>query len=319
MRGLFLVLVALVGTQAWSAPDSEVLRAALERQDSCDNSIRFDDHFLFLGYGAYRMNTQEPRQPTPGKLRVVPLDGSGDFELSTHDAAIDVITDGGTAYILTYSGIEEWDLASKQYKSTYPTYTVNGPLAYMEHAQAFARYGRKILIAHGRLGVSIFNMDSKRIVNQFRLIRQQAPLESMATGVTVTGNTAYVVLDNFTLVPVGKPPFRGMVTVNMDSETVVSELDGMDPGAESIVSDGSKAIVSFGGLPIWKYDLAGLGGAQQLPAPEYMLFRFPVKGHPTGSAALDAKYYYTCYLKQPAGGLYSKGPMVLNRAQLLLD
>lgn len=57
-----------------------------------------------------------------------------------------------------------------------------------------------MIIAHGRHGVSIYDLTKKRLVNQFRLLREQIPLESMAMDVTVQGHYAYIVMDNFSLV-----------------------------------------------------------------------------------------------------------------------
>ncbi len=327
---LNLVLGALfalttLSAAAIAAPSSEILKATLEAQPSCGNFVRFDDKNLYLGFGWYRNALEEPRLPIPAKMRVAPLDGSEPFELATKDAAIDLVTDGNTAYVLTYSSIEEWDLLRRERLAEYPTYAINGPLAYKQHSQAMARYKDKLIVAHGRLGVSIFNMKTKRLVNQFRLVQGQLPLESMATGVTVQGNLAYVVMDNFNVTRPGDGVsiFRGIIVINMDSESVQSELGGMDPGADSIVSDAKKVIVSFGGIPIWKYGVESLQG-KQIPEPEIRIWRFPVGGHPIGAPAMDEKYYYTCFSKAPAypgenGGWYRKVPMVLDRRVLILD
>ena len=101
---------------------------------------------------------------------------------------------------------------------------------------------------------------------------------------------------------------------------MVSELDGLDPGADSIVSDSKKLIVSFGGVPVWKYGLDSLR-QKTLPEPENRVWKFLGDGHPTGSPALDQKYYYTCYLKAPLkpGGKYTRVPLALDRRVLMLD
>lgn len=326
LRGLAaFTAVALAGTFASAAANSELIKATLEAQPTCATFVRFDDKNLYLGFGGYRRGVEEPREPIPAKMRVAPLAGSEAFELATKDAAIDLVTDGSTAYILTFSSIEEWDLAKRERVAEYPTYAINGPLAYKQHAEGMARYRDKLIIAHGRLGVSFFDLKTKRLTNQFRLVRWQAPLESMATGVTIQGNLAYVAMDNFNVTRPGDgiKIFRGIVVIDMNSESVRSELDGMDPGVDGIVSDARKVIVSFGGNPIWKYGIEGLKG-RRLPEPDLRIWRFPVKGHPTGLPALDDKYYYTCYLKAPEypgenGGYSRRVPMVLDRRVMMLD
>ncbi|MGE3261931.1 MAG: hypothetical protein AB7K68_09145 [Bacteriovoracia bacterium] len=309
---------------AAAAPESELIKSTLEAQPSCGNFVRYDDQNLYLGFGSYRRGFEEPRNPIPGQMRVVPFDGSEAYNLATKDAAIDTATVDGTAYVLTYSSIEEWNLAKRERTAGYQTYAINGPLAYQQHAQAFARYKDKLIIAHGRLGVSFFNTSTKRLTNQYRLIQKQLPLESMATGVTVQGNLAYVVLDNFHLTQPGDGVkiFRGIVVINMDTEAVVAELGGMDPGADSIVSDAKKVIVSFGGVPIWKYGINSLKG-RAIPEPEIRVWRFPVNGHPVGAPMMDDKYYYSCFSKAPLpgenGGYYRSVPMALDRRMLMLD
>lgn len=310
---------------AQGAPNSELVRATLEAQPNCGIVVRYDEKNLYQGFGSYRLGLEEPRHPIPAKLRVAPLNGEASFELPTKDAAIDIITDGETAYILTFSSIEEWDLRSRERRAEYSTYAINGPLAYKEHSEGFARAGDTLIIAHGRLGVSFFNIKTKRLTNQYRLLRSQLPLESMATGVSVQGDLAFVVMDNFHVTKPGDGVkiFRGILIINMKTQQVVRELGGMDPGADAILTDSHKVIVSFGGIPIWKYGMSSLKTQTPLE-PEYRLWKFPLKGHPTGTPAMDEKYYYTCYLKAPSypgenGGYYRNIPMVLDRRTLFLD
>ena len=313
----FLVCAFTARAQMGSA-DPELVKKALESQNDCKNFVRFDSENLYLGFGFYRYQFEEPRQPIPATLKVVPLaDPTKAFSVNTADAALDVVTDNGTLWLLTYSGLEEWDMSTWQRREIHPTYALGHVMAYEEHAQAFARYKNKLIIAHGRLGVSFFDLQTKRQTNQFRLVQDQLPLESMATAVTVQGKYAYVVMDNFSLVQYGKQPFRGLIIVDMESEKVVSALDGMDPGADATLSDGQSLIVSFGGFPIWKYSLSKLSSAK-LPSADRHIWQFPINGHPTGTPSADGKYYYTCFLKAPVngsnGGHYTRGPLVLDRS-----
>lgn len=318
---LFTLIFNGLATDVNAKPDPEILKTAIESQPSCSNFIRYDDDSIFLGFGQYKKGFEEPRQPIPGYLVVAPITNKNQPQtLATSDSAIDVIREGNSLFVLTYSSIEEWDLATESLQAQHATYAINGPLAYFQHAQAFARWGDKVIIAHGRLGVSFFDLKKRRVVNQFPLVRYQLPLESIATGVAVVGKFAYVAMTSFHLVPTGKQPFRGVIVIDMEKERVVSELDGMDPGADSAVSDGAKLIVSFGGNPIWKYAVNDLKGSQ-IPEPEQRIWRFPVNGHPVGHASVDEKYYYTCFEKAPAkpGGYRYHVPLALDRRLLMLD
>lgn len=317
--GLSLSLPAL------AAANPDLLKSTLLAQPSCGNFVRFDDKNLYLGFGGYRRGLEEPRQAIPGRVRVAPVDATDPFELATRDAALDILTEGVTAYVLTYSGIEEWDLETRERRALHSVYAINGPLAYKQHAEGFARYKDKLIIAHGRLGVSFFDLKKKRVTNQFRLLKRQLPLESMAVGVTIQGEKAFVVMDNFHVTRPGDgiKIFRGFVVIDMKTETVVAELDGMDPGADAVLSDTKNVIVSFGGMPIWKYRLSSLQ-SQKLPEPVLRVWRYPLKGHPTGLASMDERHYYTCYLKAPTypgenGGSYTRVPFVIDRAVMMLD
>ena len=316
-----LVCPLFYGASSFANSDSEAIKRAVESSLNCSNFVRYDKENIYLGFGSYKRKFEEPRQPIPATLQVTSIiNPAVNFKIATADAAIDSLRDGKSLFILTYSGIEEWDLLQKSRVAIYPTTPFRGTLAYLQHAQSFARFGDKAIIAHGRLGVSIFNLKTKQVEKEIHLLQRQLPLESTAVGVTVQGKYAYIAMDNFSLVEKGHPAFRGLVVIDMTREAVVGELDGMDPGADAVVSDGKKLIVSFGGIPIWKYALNSFRGSQ-LPEPENRVWRFPLKGHPTGIPSMDDKYYYTCFYQAPAkpGEPYKKLPLALDRRVLMLD
>lgn len=300
MRILLAIAVTL-SPIAFAAPNSEVIRSALEKQPACGTFVRHDADNLYLGF-------------TQG-MTVTSLSTQVMQRFSTRRTALDVATVGGHSFVLTPESIEEWDLASGTRVAEYDTYLRPGGFGNMEKARALARYGDKLIIAHGRLGLSVFNLQTKHISRQIPLMRQQLPLESMAQGVTVEGRHAFVVVDNYSLVaPPAKPAFRGIIVVDMESETVVAELDGMDPGVTSVSSDGDSLLASFGGNPIWKYELKSLLGSRTLPEPIQRVWRFGMKGHPSGAASIDDRYYFTCFVD----GNFRRVPTALDRAALLL-
>jgi len=327
MRG-FWMLISFTCFCIWNTPavamavDSEKLKQVIESQSHCENFIRADEQNVYLGFGIYRKFVEEPRSPIPAYFKIIPLDHPEyAYALDTADAAIDMTRQGNTLFLLTYSGIEEWDLGTRTMKEIYPTYQMTGAMAYEQHPQGFARYNDKMIIAHGRLGVSFFDLKSKRLTNQFHLAQNQGRLESESTAVTVLGKYAYVLMDSFSLVPNGqKQPFRGLIVIDMETEKVISEMEGMDTGTDAMVNDGHKLIVSFRGYPLWKYDMNHLQG-NKMPEPELRFWQFPVAGHPTGKPMMDSKYYFTCYLKDPPqpGGNYTRVPMALDRHALHLD
>jgi hypothetical protein len=319
----FLIATLSFSPIAWSqqAPDSELIKQILEKQEDCQSFVRYDAQNLYLGFGSYKNGFEDPREPVPGVFRIVSFADEKQTDFTLPDSPVDVVTRGGTAFVLTYTAIVEIDLGTRAVKNSFKTYYYDNTQEYKEHAAGFAVYGDKIVIAHGRLGVSVFDMKSRRISNQFRLLKKQIPLESMATSVTIQGQYAYVLMDNFSIVQPGeKPAFRGVIIIDMNTETVVAELDGIDPGADAVLSDSKSLIISYYGLPIWKYNMADLKGSQ-MPSPRARIWKFPVKGHPTGKPSMDSKYYYTCFAKHPdkAGLPVTKVPLALNRKALMLD
>lgn len=318
------ILTSLVCQLATAAPSSEQIKSVIEAQPYCQNFVRLDQNNVYLGFGPYLLGLPDSiRQRIPSFFRVAPLDGSAPYELKTNDSVIDIVTMGTVAFVLSHSSIEEWDMAKRMRVAEYPTYVTARPLDFKQHAEAMARYKDKLIIAHGRLGISFFDLHTKKITNQFRLVQKQSPLESQAVGITIQGNRAYVAMDNFTLAKPGEinKTFRGIVVINLDTQTVIAELGGMDPGSDSILSDSKKVIVSFMGQPIWKYGIQNLKGSL-LPEPEQRVWRFPIKGHPTGSPVMDDKYYYTCYSHHEEvnpNGTVRRRPRALDRRTLMLD
>lgn len=320
---LITALAVFVQTQVLANPQSEKIKEAVERLSSCGNFIRFDNENIYTGFGSYGINNETPRAPKPSSIRIVPIDQFAEYQIETLDSAIDFVKTNTSAFVLTFSGLEEWDLSQPKRIAIYKTSLLPRPFQHEEHPRAFAQYKDKLIIAHGRLGVSFFDLKSKKTTRSIPLVVSQRPLESVVHGITISGRYAFAALDGYSVVgKEEKPAFRGIVVIDLETESVVSELDGMDPGADSITSDSNVAIVSFRGQPLWKYSVAGLSKATSLPAPLKRFWKFPIEGRPTGKASLDDKYYYTCFARKPKvgeGTNYVRVPMVFDRRVLMLD
>lgn len=328
MKSVNLLLAVVVATtalinHAHASPRSEKIKDAVEYLSACGNFIRYDSENVYTGFGPYWTSNEKPRQPKPALMRFVPIDHITEYQIETQDSVVDVFKNGASTYVLTYSGIEEWDLSQFRRISTYNTNLLSRPFQDEEHPKAFAQYKNKLVIAHGRLGISFFDMNTKKITRAFPVVLSHRPLESVVNGITVSGKYAFAALDSYSLVSDReKPAFRGIVVIDLETEAVVAELDGMDPGADSIVSDEKVAIVSFYGQPLWKYSVSGLAAASTLPSPLKRFWKFPVEGRQTGKASMDDKYYYTCFSRMPKegeGSYFIKVPMVLDRKVLMLD
>ncbi len=306
-----------------AGPRSEKIKEAVEYLSACGNFIRFDSENVYTGFGTKWTSNSKLREPKPSLLRFVPIDRLNEYQVEALDSVVDVVKNGSSTFVLTYSGIEEWDLSHSKRLATYNTNLLSRPYKDEEHPRAFAKYKNKLVIAHGRLGVSFFDLTTKKVTRSFQVVPSWRPLESMVNGITVSGRYAFAALDNYSLVgDHDKPAFRGIVVIDLETESVVSELDGMDPGAESITSDNNVAIVSFYGQPLWKYSVMGLSKASTLPAPLKRFWKFPIDGKQDGMASMDDKYYYTCFSRMPKpgeGSYFINVPMAFDRHVLMLD
>ena len=317
-----LTLLLLQGSLVFAAANSEALKKAVEGLSTCGNFIRYDAKNVYTGFGPYWTSHAEPRQAMPAKIWATAIDGSKSVELKTLDSAVDLMTVGDLAYVLTYSGIEVWNINQRERLRVIPTYDTAAPFMDRQHPEAFALYGNKLIVAHGRFGVSFIDINTNRILNQYMLATHQQALESMATGVAVSGKYAYVVMDSYTLVEKNeKPAFRGLIVIDMETEQIVSELDGIDPGADSVTADSSNIVVSFMGQPLWKYSASSLHD-KTLPSPLKRVWKFPYEGRAVGAASMDDQYYYTCFSKVPGPGegpYMKKIPLALDRKVMKLD
>lgn len=323
---LFLILnfiVCIFQIQLHASSRSEEIKTAVEYLSECGNFIRFDSDYVYTGFGTYWTSNVKPRQNKPSIMRFVPIDKLTEFQIETLDSVIDVVRKDSSTYVLTYSGIEEWDL--KQFKriGLYKTSLLSRPLIDEEHPKAFVLYKDKIIIAHGRLGFSFFDIKTKSISKMIPLNKSQLPLESVANGISISDRKAIAAIDSYSLVSDSeKPAFRGLVTLDLETETVVSALDGMEPGADSITSDNNVTIVSFYGQPLLKYSISSLSNNSKMPMPLKRFWKFPITGKQKGKASLDEKYYYTCFSRMPnpgEGSYFINVPMVFDRRVLMLD
>ena len=171
---LFMICLMFVAT-VWAAPDPALVKSVLEKQPACQNFIRFDGNNIYLGF----------RSADAGRLRVVPLNGSASIDLSLPEAPVDMALLGSHAFVLTPNSLLEVDLTTNQIVGTHATYQTSRSFLAKQQATGLALYKNTLIIAHGRLGVSFFDIASGQITRQYRLATSQGALESTATGVTV--------------------------------------------------------------------------------------------------------------------------------------
>jgi hypothetical protein len=156
------------------------------------------------------------------------------------------------------------------------------------------QYDGLLFISHGRLGLSIFDPNAKKVLSTEQLVPSQLPLESQAVDIALSGSTAILAMDNFTMVKQGKPALRGFVVYDLKSHKVLKELLGLDPGASSIAISGPTVIVGYDGA-IWKFDLNSILNGRKKVQPTGMVLTYPLKGAPRGRPVLTENEFFTCF------------------------
>ncbi len=286
----FFLMFLLFSLTAYADPETR--RALVESETQCSNFVRYDDDFVYLGFGPYRSGFDIPRKPTWGRLVV--RGGEQRYELTAQDAVVDVYRRSDVLWVLSYSGLEKWDLTSGQKLRVFDSHPNPERAGLHEHATALVPWGDYLFISHGRRGVVRFDLKSERFDKWLALNDQQAPLESMATGIARSQDKIYVVMDNFSLVNPGeKTAFRGIVTIDPTRFRVTKRQDILDPGATSISIQGNTLLVGFYGI-FWKYSLETLN-REAAPEPDLRFWNFPLEGVTMGKPILDETYFYSCF------------------------
>jgi hypothetical protein len=302
----------LVTAVAQATPDAR--RALVESEPHCSNFVRYDQDFIFLGFGPYRGGFELPRKPTWGRLVVKGAELRR--ELTARDAVVDVVRRGDDLWILTSSGLEKWDLATGTRRGTFDSHPNPTRAGLHEHATGLVPAGDALYVSHGRLGVVRFDLRRERFDRWLPLNDLQAPLESMATGIARSEDRLFVVMDNFSLSNPGeKVAFRGIVTVDPKRFQIVKRQEILDPGATSITVNGDALVVGFYGI-LWKYSIDTLA-REAMPEPETRFWRFP-DGAPVGRPAMDERYFYTCFSEGSGSGARQR-PVAFERTELSIE
>lgn len=303
------------------SPDK--VKMAVNKLSACGNFIDFDDQYVYSGFGSYWTSPEWPRLPSPGTLKFLSLENMQESQIQTLDSVVAIAKGDQSHFILTYSAIEEWDLKLRKPLAVISTKVSADMDADEEHPKSWARYHNTLVIAHGRRGVSFFDMNTRQFTRTVSVAKNAPGFESVVNDISIFGHYAFAVLDSYTLVGSNeKPAFRGIVILDIENGKVVSSLDGLEPGADNIVSDGQHSVVSFFGIPLLKYSNSKLFNSLKMPSPLRRVWKFPLEGQPSGRAAMDSQNYYTCFSKVPGPGQGShmiRIPVALERAQLGLE
>lgn len=301
MKVLFFLLLSSVVASAQTMP----VQKLLEAQTRCSSFVHLNEQYVFMG-------------SSPTQLRLISRNDGSVINFNVGGFLIDAVIENTNLYALTSSGLEIWDLQTQTRQAQFATQQLGRRMENGERPTGFVISKGRAFVTHGRLGVMVVDLKTQKVVSQILLAQNQSPKESMATAVLAINETAYILMDNFTLSH-DTPAFRGLIALNLDSHQVTAEMGELDPGADALATDGKKLFISYGGIPIWKLSMVGLGSSSQLPRVERRLGQLAgLEGHPTGIPSVDETNYYTCF-STTINGRYLVVPKTIDRKTTSLD
>lgn len=305
-----------------AAEKAELVKSRVADIGLCRNFFHVDEQNIYLGYGFYSNSPGGWHSEQPTNMLVLPLKDQSKIALKMQDSAIDIMTTPDRLFVLTYTGLEEWNKETLTFIRKHATYNQAQQMRWEDHPNQMARYQDKLIFAHGRLGMSVMDLNSKAIVYQTKLAQERLPLESKVTGVTVIGDKAYFVLDSYSIVKENEEPkpFQGLIVMDLKTYKIESQMEGLEGGSDSLFSYEGRLIISMYGIPLIKHDVNRLKGSK-IPGAIARLSRFPEEGRFLGKQQLDSEYVYTCFqvVPQDIGGQYYRVPRVWKRSDLKLN
>tara|TARA_B100001248_G_scaffold262685_1_gene260903 strand:- start:8040 stop:9008 length:969 start_codon:yes stop_codon:yes gene_type:complete len=276
----------------------------LSTQGNCNALIDIQEKHLLVAYN----KTSYPEKQYRGFYEITNLENQSQitFTSENHAPVLDLQIYQDSLFVLTRNGLIERSLKDYQVKGIYKTH----PKIYFErkeHPTAMQLVGDKIYIAHGRLGMSVFDI-ATRSVNHIEIFTELKEGElSMATDLVYDGKQLFVLLDNYHIkeAPKDIPVFRGIVVYSPVDREVSKVVRLRDPGATGINLVGEDyLLISFHGFPnLVMYSKAALLNASTtVDEPIKALSRawkYPDEkyGSHRGDFYLYGSKIYTCFLQ----------------------
>jgi hypothetical protein len=160
--------------------------------------------------------------------------------------------------------------------------------------------GSNILIAHGTLGVSVFDWLQRSLATTID-VNGGERVKGMVQDIGVKDSVAYLLIDNYQISP-ARPSleFRGFVLLDLQTLKVGGRIGGLDPGATTLAFHEAEVLVSFAGMPVWKLELP-LNPRQALAEVAHPVSDFGRPGHSVGHFSADAAHVWTCHREGSQG------------------
>lgn len=311
MKILILMLMSL----SLHASEQAMINAFYDL-NTCGNFTERQGDWIIIGEGPYRRWMEEPRSPIPSILKMKNFKTGERRNLEIEDSATRAIIEGESLFVLTYDGIEKWDLKTNSKVAKWKTsHFDQRELRYKEHPTDMLIYQGKVYLSHGRQGLTVLDATSGEFLKQINPLGDQVPFESQATAIGRIGSNIILIWDNFSLSRPGKKKaFRGF-TVYDTLKSEFSIIRGpLDPGNVSLNIDQQKMYVGFSGI-FHEYDFRKLSSRRRLRADK-LHYAFPDRAKPYRRSLITESNVIGCW-SFPGDGVVKRVPYVFNRKEIL--
>jgi len=248
---------------------------------SCRNFVRHDDGRVLVG--------------TNNGMNVIESDGSVHAFNLNEQPRDALIYDSEIIALAAYS-IITIDQNQGKITGRFDTQSIKpvSNLLPQESPWAIGRVGHTLIIAHGTLGITLFDLRTRQLQNVIDINKGQK-VKGMAQDVMTQNNDVYVLVDNYQMNPL-KPSqeFRGLLKIDLNTRLIAARFSGLDPGATSASWFDETILISFGGMPVWKLQLP-LTTTTPLANVAQLVTDFARKGHAVGHLSFDDDFVWSCH------------------------
>ena len=278
-----------------ASPQSETFL----KQADCRNFVRNNDANIILG----------------SKLGIITIDNQGRQTLYKLEHNVrDALLANHQIFVLADSEIIRIDTASGNETGRAPTQNIkpSDQLLAHEKPRAIGLYDNLLVVAHGTLGVAVFDQDTLEFKNLINLDTDQK-VKSLAQDIAVKDDSIYVLADNFQINPV-RPnvQFRGILELDIDQAKILNRFSGLDPGVTALARHEDAVLVSFGGNPVWKLRTP-LNSNHSIQKGSRLLTDLVSHGRLVGHFSLDDQYVWSCHRTKGRDGY---APAIFERSAL---
>ncbi len=228
-----ILFISLLTSIAYAQSWTELFKT---QSDNCSRFVVKQDNQLLVGLRGLNNSSIRATNIDSGESHYINLDLKGGFR--------DAVVFENHIYALTNTTLEIFSADTYEHLKSHKILDYHDYL-YKQNAMGMGLYNRKLYIAHGRLGLAVYDIDTARTETLVELAKFQTK-ESMAVDVDIINDKVLILMDNFSIPkdPMAKPYFRGIVIFNPKTNKDEHYIRGIDPGAIALDINNDEFIIS---------------------------------------------------------------------------